>query len=99
MKREYTEEIHAQRVKKMFENRKEPCGHCPAQHRYGINTGKSLWSGVCDDPTFQQSCCSICNDFINIVEVGYVCPCDYFEDGEKEAIKRTRLALEQKGYI
>jgi len=45
----------------------------------------------------KDGCCRICLSFVGILEHTLQCPCGYF--GEHEAIKRTWLALEEKGYI
>jgi hypothetical protein len=39
--------------------------------------------------------CDVCRDFVGVKD--WLCPCNSF--GKKEAIKRTLLALEEKGYI
>ena len=90
--RTYTEKIHAERVLKML-GEKDPCLCCPAQRRFKTGTPfifdsysiiKGRFVGVCD----------VCRDFVGIP---YVCPCQYL--GGKEAIKRTWIALEAKGYL
>ncbi|HEA65423.1 hypothetical protein LCGC14_2079760 [marine sediment metagenome] len=91
MKR-YTEAIHAQRVKKMLE-KKEPCkGTCPAKKRYGFS--KDFITGHRWDAT--PPACSICRGFVGHNDDVF-CPCPGF--GPEEAIRRTWLALEAKGYI
>lgn len=82
---EYTEKEHAERLLEMLSHNK-PCDHCP---------GKDLPPEIA---------CSACNSFlpgydldlINKTAIG-TCPCHVL--GQQEAIKRTWLALEAKGYI
>jgi hypothetical protein len=59
--------------------KKNPCGHCPASKWFKWNPK--------NDP------CVICMEFINLEISSPNCPCDAF--GEKEAIKRTLIALEE----
>ena len=93
MKRKYTEKIHAQRLLKML-NKKDPCGWCPAHGRFGqfyiAGSPSEMWE-IDDGP----DPCRVCRRFVSRLRSG--CPCNYF--GKKEAIKRTWLALERKGYI
>ena len=86
--RKYTEKIHAERTMKMFE-KEDPCMLCPAGKRY--QTGweeyaEFMWSDA-------SSPCGICQEFVNTDG----CPCITL--GEREAIKRTWIVLEKKGYI
>ena len=88
-KRKHTEKIHAERLIKMMEM-KNPCTRCPAAERFNIDNGSSaMWRGIfsSNDP------CIICPAFVNTED----CPCENL--GQKEAIKRSWIALEEKGYI
>ncbi|KKL99869.1 hypothetical protein LCGC14_1810120 [marine sediment metagenome] len=87
-KRKYTEAVHAKRVQKVIEKEK-PSKHCPAQPRYKINSPNpfAAWKGVV---------CRICKDFIGIE---YDCGCPCARLGLTEAIRRTRQALKEKGYL
>jgi len=88
----YTEEIHAERLLKMLEQ-KEPCIYCPTN----INFGEAV-QFLRGNNTWQH--CDICRNFINIKNSHQLypkCPCNKL--GKKEAIKRTWLALEEKGYL
>ncbi|KKK64779.1 hypothetical protein LCGC14_2980740 [marine sediment metagenome] len=91
-KRVYTEKIHAQRLLGMLK-RKEPCGWCPAQRGYGrfkkAGNPRELWVFSADSHP-----CKVCRTFINIT---HSCPCRKLPKGE--AIKRTWIALEKKGYL
>ncbi len=87
MPQKYTEELHAKRLLKMLEF-KEPCGHCPANQRYAIGV-RMIAEGHED----ANHTCKICQSFVGAIQ----CPCNEF--GETEALKRTWLALEAKGYI
>ena len=86
----YTEKIHATRLLGML-NKKNPCMCCPTLPFYGVGDRwvncRILWDG---------SACGVCHAFIGGIEEGFACPCDI---GKQEAIKRTWLALEAKGYI
>ena len=82
----YTEKIHATRLLKMLE-RKNPCGLCPAAPSFDPKLKRT-------DYVWEEEHCVICEQF-----VGYFkddCPCNKY--GHKEAIKRTWLSLEAKGY-
>ena len=80
------EKIHAENLLAML-SMEDPCNRCPS---YKGSSGK-------------PSLCSVCMDFIDAVPhynpkmKFYPCPC--FLLGEKEAIKRSWLALEAKGYL
>ena len=89
MKKRYTEAVHAQRVKKVIE-KKRPCDHCPAQPRYVLLRVFDAWEES------QSFVCKICKNFIGL-EPSIFCPCG--ELGPKEAVRRTWLALEEKGYL
>ncbi|HEA65798.1 hypothetical protein LCGC14_1705290 [marine sediment metagenome] len=99
MKRKYTEAVHAKRVKKVIE-KKRPCGRCPkAPYFYGIKMLKNNPWGEIPYP------CKVCVEFIGGVwdekamryHANLRCPCFVFS--EEEAVKRTWLALEEKGYL
>jgi len=91
----YTEKIHAKRLLGML-NKKNPCLCCPQERHYGINEHN-------DDMPWQEDgdgddACHICMEFVNTKQTDWKwCPCLIL--GEKEAIKRTWIALEEKGYI
>jgi hypothetical protein len=87
---EYTEKIHVERLLKML-NKKNPCAHCPAGPNYSSSQGILNKFIETDSEVFQT--CRICRGFVGAKET---CPC--WEFG-KEAIKRTWIALEEKGYI
>jgi len=92
--KEYTEAIHAKRLLKMLK-KKNPCGCCPSAKRFSIEEDNyEMWLNKKVKP------CYICQDFIGI-EIRFwwenICPCNRL--GRKESIKRTWLALEEKGYI
>jgi len=92
----YTEEIHAKRLLGIL-SRKNPCVTCPATKRYNIRN-----DFIVDEYRNYQH--DVCMNFLGYnsndldpEEKFYKCPCDFY--GKEEAIKRTWLALEQKGYI
>ena len=86
----YTEKIHAKRLLGML-NKKDPCMCCPGAWHYKVN---GFW--IIDGCVNGNGICEICFSFIGC-KVSRLCPCHKL--GEKKAIKRTWLALEEKGYI
>jgi len=92
----YTEAEHAMNLLQMLEE-SNPCGLCP------VGSKRSFAP--------KDECCGVCQGFIGmwttqtsvftLREMCFgrfaPCPCKYY--GEQEAIKRTWLALEAKGYI
>ena len=91
----YTEKIHAKRLLGML-NKKNPCMCCPAGHRYGSVT-QHLTKWGSDYFEASPNYCIVCCEFVDCPVVIQKCPCDNF--GEKEAIKQTWIALEEKGYL
>ena len=87
MSPKYTEKFHAKRLIRMLKF-KEPCGHCPANRHYELNCRMIILGH--NDPDYA---CGVCQSFVGVGG----CPCNAL--GETEAIKRTYLALEEKGYI
>jgi hypothetical protein len=81
----YTEKQHAKNLLEMLSMEK-PCRFCPiAFYKYAPLENLS-------------SQCSICLNFVGIRDLSEIgCPCHIL--GEEEAIKRTWIALEEKGYI
>jgi len=89
-KRKYTERIHASRLLKMLE-KKNPCLCCPAAVDFnGSECPKELWKDTTNP-------CDICMNFVGASNFFKRCPCHNF--GQKQAIKTTWIALEEKGYI
>ena len=87
---EYTEKIHAERLLKMLENRKNPCACCPANPYYNPEFERGgLWE---NDP------CLVCAAFLGM-KFDWRNPCPCLNLGRPESIKRTWLAIEEKGYI
>jgi len=85
---EYTEKEHVENLLDMLEY-ENPCNHCPNE----------VFIDCVSIPR-----CIMCRSFIGIQGIIYnyipackKCPC--YVLGEKEAIKRTWIALEEKGYI
>ena len=98
----YDEKEHAKCLLKILVM-DNPCGNCPLQYTdFYIR-----WE---DDPyrrleriSYHSHCCSVCRVFINMNKIigdeacNNKCPC--YVLGKAEAIKRTWIALEEKGYI
>lgn len=83
----YTEKVHARRLLQMLE-KPDPCACCPAQPDFKQGgSADQLWNKKGSSP------CYICRTFV----WASGCPCATF--GRSSAIKRTWLALEEKGYI
>ena len=85
----YTLNEHCQRILKMFE-RSKPCDCCPASSDFAdYNKDFADWEG---------NQCVVCREFVDVDRPGaWSCPCIIL--GKDEAIKRTWINLEEKGYI
>jgi hypothetical protein len=83
----YTEQVHATRLLNILEAEENTCSLCPVGFdQYTYYEDKGSWL---NDP------CDVCPRFVGGT-LGHS-PC--FEFGHKEAIKRSWIALEEKGYI
>jgi len=85
----YTEKIHATRLLGML-NKKDPCLCCPKYKYYD-----PVHSDIIIDDCHSKAACRVCREFVGIC--AGICPCPTW--GKAEAIKRTWLALEEKGYL
>ena len=92
----YTEKQHAVNLIAFLENFKST--GCPIEHIY------KYWfefKGMEDqrfDKDFCDTYCSMCSSFINLeFNIYDKCPCDV--KNCKYSVKRSWLALEEKGYI
>ena len=85
----YILDEHCPRLLKMLE-RAFPCGCCPASSDFeGHNNNFTEW---------ENDQCDVCREFVNInIPDAWTCPCLLL--GKHECIKRTWIALEEKGYI
>lgn len=100
----YTEKLHAQYLIRLLEN-PDACEHCPATvfeqthgdpHRY--DPMSSIWENY-------EDVCDICIGFVGYDRTSLpmppaifaICPC--WQLGQREAVKRSWIALEKKGYI
>ena len=94
----YTEKIHAERLLEMLDM-KDPCLGCPLisnfYYRPEDGRGKSLFEN--ESHRERRKACKICYEFIGLTDDIRPCPC--WQLSKDEAIKRTWLALEAKGYI
>lgn len=92
---EYTEKYHAKRLLKMFE-KKDPCNYCPTGLRFSASNSSIMCAQDSSIGQYSErrGVCIVCQDFVGIEAE---CPC--MNLGQSEAIKRTWLALEAKGYI
>ena len=96
MKKRYTEAIHKERLIKVLE-KKHTCIYCPAApYLYGDRGPSLMW-----DTMEGIHPCDICTTFIGLKRIkrGYIgkCPCNVL--GPEEAVKRSWIALEEKGYL
>ena len=96
MEKRYTEEIHAKRLIKLLE-KGSTCISCPATTDFsGAIEPGAIW----DTTEGDQYLCNICRAFVKLGEyLGFSsrCPCHCL--GAEEAVKRSWIALEEKGYI
>lgn len=97
----YTEKKHAERLIKLLENPR-PCDRCVAVYGNNLNIAcfiDNIWKNDNTD----KEVCSICLQFIDLntekrhdkSESWYPC----HKLGEKEALKKSWIALEEKGYL
>ena len=84
--RKYTEKIHAINLLGMLST-DNPCDIC------ALNGDRDATGDFI--PT--EDTCDICKSFVGINKYKKTCPCPNL--GKSEAIKRTWLALEEKGYL
>lgn len=89
---EYTEKEHAKRLLEMLDM-EDTCSLCPACKSNGYNPKLSPPAG------YRTAICPVCTKFVVVDKNVFRGPCPCWQLGEKEAIKRTWLALEEKGYI
>ena len=98
----YDEKEHAKCLLKILE-KNNPCSHCQLGYANDYNLWKIDSYSECELIPFYVHCCSICHVFINMDKITGEefaidkCPC--YVLGKAEAIKRTWIALEEKGYI
>jgi hypothetical protein len=92
----YNEQEHAEALLILLSS-EEPCGLCPLQIMY---QNKSDYLNVACNCNKRFASTSVANDvckrFVGI-DTYSDCPC--YALGEKESIKRTWIALEEKGYL
>ena len=108
---EYTEKLHAERLLHMLEKEK-PCVCCPKIREFKMNSSSFQYDYLIEVKN-RDEICNICKKFIGIDIQARTCPCSTFVDFERldysmfeavkisqqEAIKRTWIALEEKGYL
>ncbi|KKM76306.1 hypothetical protein LCGC14_1381540 [marine sediment metagenome] len=96
----YTEQKHAQLVRKVIE-KESPGNHCPAGRKFEKGPIYDLWEAPRGDeiPEIKKPC-FICTEFIGLKHYtpeGEKCPC--FRLGTKRAVELTWQALKEKGYL
>lgn len=101
----YTEKEHARHLIKVLEYI-DTCNECVATFGYRNNpaiygfTLRTKFRGLWDNPT---EVCKICTQFVGYnvdtrpVNIGSWCPCHQL--GAEEALKKSWIALEKKGYL
>ena len=98
----YTEKMHAKRMLLILEN-PDPCGKCPVFKKllihYEDQPHSDIFSKIFNCNGEDSGVCEMCLNFIDMYydRRTYNCPC--YVLGKEEAIKRTWIALEEKGYI
>jgi hypothetical protein len=86
----YTEKVHAQKMLKIL-SQENPCKCCPRfSGKFDYLKDRHSYSYNSDET------CYICRPFVGL-HPDDLCPCD--ELGKQEAIKRTWITLEKKGYV
>lgn len=94
MKRNYTINIHADRLRRML-CREKPCGHCPAAPFFNASRPVfDLWQDPFVDNSKANHPCQICRKFVGASPGRFdQCPC--YVLGPKEAIRRAHKALKK----
>jgi hypothetical protein len=87
-KKEYTREIHIERLAAILSGNKGLCNCCPAAKYYDANHNcVELWT---------NKACEICTEFVGINYHGQLgCPCLRY--GDEEALNITIQKLEEEG--
>ena len=94
-RKNYTKRVHAERLIKVLE-KVDTCNKCPGAHRFHQdNSANDMWTHT-EDSIWSRPACAICKSFVGMHKYND-CPC--IELGHNEAVKRSWLALEEKGYI
>ena len=94
MIRDYTIDFHAERLLKMME-KKDPCACCPAYQYFNPCNEPLSGLGNYWAVGLLAHVCDVCQNFVGGTHGA--CPC--LALGGPEAIKRTWISLEEKGYI
>ena len=98
----YTEKIHAEHVIKLLED-PGPCEQCAATYRHQRKSSsigqkfRGLWENT-------EEVCDICTRFVGydqktMPDIGIESWCPCHQLGAEEALKKTWIALEEKGYL
>jgi len=90
----YNPDIHAKRLIRMFES-SECCG-CPVTRKFKPRNRPIPLARNPEAEGVMAKVCRLCKTFIK-VPITDSCPC--LALGKEEAVKRTWIALEEKGYL
>jgi hypothetical protein len=93
-KKKYSEEIHIERLRKMLNSKKEPCGYCPAAPRFSTYCNwRDTWA---DRP----HPCEICRLTIGLqareMNGTFPCPCHVLD--AEEAMRKAKLLVEENNH-
>jgi hypothetical protein len=91
---EYTERVHANMLLRIL-SKTSPCLECPQSH---FNDLFEVYPDSIVLSDEEEDNCRLCRKFVGAnLNPWDTCPCHIL--GEQECIKRTWIALEEKGYL
>ena len=92
---------HAQRMIKFLESKKDISNSCPSDFLDELIDKHYFRGNIKQEAAVERAsrkyCLNVCRVFIGLKNSKLMCPCTQL--GCEEAVKRTWLALEEKGFI